>query len=107
MSLRATVVGASTKRPWLTGEAREVVDILPTRYGKFCRITVSIDREERQGVEIFVSDMCGTFKADRRASFRKVSVSSTGTIHSSNPLGIGKCSEAGAETDDGDGEKMV
>ena len=52
------------------GEAREIVDILPTRYGKdLAEYFASIDREERQGVEIFVSDMCGMFKAVKERFF--------------------------------------
>lgn len=63
------------------GEAREIVDILPTRYGKdLAEYFASIDREERQGVEIFVSGIVPRLKLLRRASFRKVSMSSTGTI---------------------------
>lgn len=52
------------------GEAREIVDILPTRYGNdLAAYFASIDRKERQGVEIFVSDMCGTFKAVKENFF--------------------------------------
>lgn len=52
------------------GEARVIVDILPTRYGKdLADYFSSIDRKERQGVEIFVSDMCGTFKAVKESFF--------------------------------------
>ena len=52
------------------GEAKEVIDILPTRYGKdLDAYFSSIDRKERQGVEIFVSDMCGTFKGVKEAFF--------------------------------------
>lgn len=52
------------------GEEKEIVDILPTRYGKdLDAYFSSIDREERQGVEIFVSDMCGTFKAVKENFF--------------------------------------
>ena len=52
------------------GEAKEIVDILPTRYGKdLDAYFSSIDRKERQGVEIFVSDMCGTFKGVKEAFF--------------------------------------
>ena len=54
------------------GEAKEIVDILPTRYGKdLDAYFSSIDRKERQGVEIFVSDMCGTFKGVKENFFPK------------------------------------
>ena len=54
------------------GEAKEIVDILPTRYSKdLDAYFSSIDREERQGVAIFVSDMCGTFKGVKENFFPK------------------------------------
>ena len=54
------------------GEAKEIVDILPTRYGKdLDAYFSSIDRKERQGVAIFVSDMCGTFKGVKENFFPK------------------------------------
>ena len=54
------------------GEAKEIVDILPTRYSKdLDAYFSSIDREERQGVEISVSDMCGTFKGVKENFFPK------------------------------------
>ncbi|MFV1235909.1 ISL3 family transposase, partial [Klebsiella pneumoniae] len=52
------------------GEAHRIIDILPTRYGKdLAAYFSSIDRAERRGVEIFVSDMCGTFKGVKEAFF--------------------------------------
>ncbi len=52
------------------GEAHRIIDILPTRYGKdLAAYFSSIDRAERRGVEIFVSDMCGTFKGVRETFF--------------------------------------
>lgn len=54
------------------GEAKEIVDILPTRYSKdLDAYFSSIDREERQWVAIFVSDMCGTFKGVKENFFPK------------------------------------
>ncbi|WP_322630651.1 ISL3 family transposase [Aedoeadaptatus coxii] len=54
------------------GEAKEIVDIPPTRYSKdLDAYFSSIDREERQGVAIFVSDMCGTFKGVKENFFPK------------------------------------
>ena len=54
------------------GEAKEIVDILHTRYSKdLDAYFSSIDREERQGVAIFVSDMCGTFKGVKENFFPK------------------------------------
>lgn len=62
--------GSKYQMTLANGEAREIVDILPTRYGKdLADFFSSIDREERQGVEIFVSDMCGTFKAVKERFF--------------------------------------
>lgn len=52
------------------GEAHRIIDILPTHYGKdLATYFSSIDRVERRGVEIFVNDMCGTFKGVKEAFF--------------------------------------
>lgn len=52
------------------GESKEIVNILPTRYGKdLAAHFSSIDREERRRVEIFVSDRCGTFKGVKERFF--------------------------------------
>lgn len=70
------------------GEAKEIVDILPTRYSKdLDAYFSSIDREERQGVAIFVSDMCGTFKGVKENFFPKVSMSLTGIISFAKSIG--------------------